>query len=180
MDGQVGACDNMQCDHCSCLSQTLYQLLHICTCSNMGWEHILLRCLLLAISATGQSMSLVCAILSNVCLRHAPTCLEIMHDAGARDIMLLQLWATLFPVSDRRHPVTTPLALLASSYLALCPVTSPHAAAVGKHPSRDNCKQELQQHSTACYPILHVQLHKPCFVQTASKATFGYTVLHNM
>ena len=53
--------------------------------------------------------------------------------AGARDVMLLQLWATLFPVSDRRHPVTTPLALLTSSYLALCPVTSPHAAAVGEY-----------------------------------------------
>ena len=52
--------------------------------------------------------------------------------AGARDVMLLQLWAQLFPVSDRRHPVTTPLALLTSSYLALCPVTSCHAAAVGK------------------------------------------------
>ena len=55
-----------------------------------------------------------------------------LRGAGARDVMLLQLWAQLFPVSDRRHPVTTPLALLTSSYLALCPVTSCHAAAVGK------------------------------------------------
>ncbi|DBA84060.1 TPA: hypothetical protein ACH3X1_006541 [Trebouxia sp. C0004] len=52
---------------------------------------------------------------------------------GARDVLLLKLWATVFPVSDRRHPVTTPLALLTSSYLALCPVTCQCDAAVGDH-----------------------------------------------
>ncbi|DBA90017.1 TPA: hypothetical protein ACH3X2_004286 [Trebouxia sp. C0005] len=50
---------------------------------------------------------------------------------GARDVLVLKLWATVFPVSDRRHPVTTPLALLTSSYLALCPVTCHRDAAVG-------------------------------------------------
>ncbi|KAK9815549.1 hypothetical protein WJX72_005610 [[Myrmecia] bisecta] len=43
---------------------------------------------------------------------------------GPRALMLLKLWATVFPVSDRRHPVATPAALLASAYLALCTVTS--------------------------------------------------------
>ena len=51
--------------------------------------------------------------------------------AGSRDVLLLKLWATVFPVSDRRHPVTTPLALLTSSYLALCRITCHQDAAIG-------------------------------------------------
>ena len=51
---------------------------------------------------------------------------------GARDVLLLKLWATVFPVSDKRHPVTTPLALLTSSYLSLCPVTCLQDAATGE------------------------------------------------
>lgn len=52
--------------------------------------------------------------------------------AGARDVLLMKLWATVFPVSDKRHPVTTPLVLLTTSYLALCPVTCHRDAAIGK------------------------------------------------
>ncbi|CAL8463440.1 g2974 [Coccomyxa elongata] len=42
---------------------------------------------------------------------------------GTRALLLLKLWATLFPVSDRRHPVATPAALLVSAHLALCPIS---------------------------------------------------------
>lgn len=52
--------------------------------------------------------------------------------AGARDVLLMKLWATVFPVSDKRHPVTTPLVLLTTSYLALCSVTCHRDAAIGK------------------------------------------------
>ena len=45
---------------------------------------------------------------------------------------MLKLWATAFPVSDKRHPVTTPAALLASSYLSLCPVASLDDVAKGE------------------------------------------------
>ena len=41
---------------------------------------------------------------------------------GARQLLLLQLWAMVFPASDRRHPVLTPAALLACAHLALCPI----------------------------------------------------------
>ena len=61
----------------------------------------------------------------------APSC------AGTRQILLLKLWATVFPVSDKRHPVTTPAALLASSYLSLCPVASLDDVAKGER--RLNC-----------------------------------------
>ena len=61
--------------------------------------------------------------------------------AGARDVLLMKLWASVFPVSDRRHPVTTPLALLTSAYLALCPVTSHHDAAIGE---RHFCQLSIQ------------------------------------
>ena len=68
-----------------------------------------------------------------------PLCLDVTADnkrtlclcSGARDVLLLKLWATVFPVSDKRHPVTTPLALLTSSYLSLCPVTCHRDAAIG-------------------------------------------------
>ena len=58
--------------------------------------------------------------------------------AGARDVLLMKLWATVFPVSDKRHPVTTPLALLVSSNLALCPVTCHRDAAIGKRSPKFN------------------------------------------
>ena len=41
---------------------------------------------------------------------------------GARQLLLLKLWSTVFPASDRRHPVLTPAALLVGAHLALCPV----------------------------------------------------------
>ena len=40
-----------------------------------------------------------------------------------RGLLLLKLWALLFPVSDRRHPVLTPAAILVSAHLALCRLT---------------------------------------------------------
>lgn len=40
-----------------------------------------------------------------------------------RALLLLKLWAVLYPVSDRRHPVLTPAAILVSANLALCPLT---------------------------------------------------------
>lgn len=50
---------------------------------------------------------------------------------GSRQLLQLRLFALLFPASDRRHPVTTPLALLMGKYLMQCPVNSPYQAALG-------------------------------------------------
>ena len=71
--------------------------------------------------------------------------------AGARDVMLMKLWATVFPVSDKRHPVTTPLALLTSYYLALCPVTCHRDAAIGK--SSPHRVQKTKHIAHAAYHI---------------------------
>lgn len=48
-----------------------------------------------------------------------------------RGVLLLKLWGTLFPVSDRRHPIVTPAALLTTAYLALCPIRRHHDIAIG-------------------------------------------------
>jgi nucleolar protein 14 len=50
---------------------------------------------------------------------------------GPRQLLQLRLFALLFPTSDRRHQVTTPLALLTGKYLMQCPVNSAYQAAVG-------------------------------------------------
>eukprot|EP00879_Flechtneria_rotunda_P020444 GHRR01021509.1.p1 GENE.GHRR01021509.1~~GHRR01021509.1.p1 ORF type:complete len:435 (+),score=172.73 GHRR01021509.1:746-2050(+) len=50
---------------------------------------------------------------------------------GSRQIMQLRLFSCMFPTSDKRHPVTTPLALLLGKYLMQCPVTCPYLAAAG-------------------------------------------------
>lgn len=50
---------------------------------------------------------------------------------GPRQLLQLRLFALLFPTSDRRHQVTTPLALLTGKYLMQCPVNSPYQAAIG-------------------------------------------------
>lgn len=50
---------------------------------------------------------------------------------GARQLLQCMLFATLFPVSDRRHPVITPLALLLGKWLMQCPVPGPYEAALG-------------------------------------------------
>jgi Nop14-like family len=49
---------------------------------------------------------------------------------GSRGVLLLRLFMRLFPLSDRRHPVTTPLARLLGLHLAVCPVTRPHDVAI--------------------------------------------------
>lgn len=50
---------------------------------------------------------------------------------GPRQLLQLRLFALLFPTSDRRHPVTTPLALLMGKYLMQCPVNCGYQAALG-------------------------------------------------
>jgi nucleolar protein 14 len=50
---------------------------------------------------------------------------------GPRQLLQLRLFALLFPASDRRHPVMTPLALLLGKHLSQCPVVSCYTAAVG-------------------------------------------------
>ncbi len=42
---------------------------------------------------------------------------------STRALLLLKLWARLYPVSDRRHPILTPAAILVSAHLALCRLT---------------------------------------------------------
>ncbi len=39
-----------------------------------------------------------------------------------RHLLLLQLWSLLFPASDRRHQVMTPLAVTIGRCLSLCPL----------------------------------------------------------
>lgn len=43
----------------------------------------------------------------------------------------MRLISIIFPVSDRFHAATTPLALLVSQYLAQCSVVEPYHIAVG-------------------------------------------------
>ena len=50
---------------------------------------------------------------------------------SATAFLQLQLFATIFPLSDRRHPVVTPMALLAGKYLSFCPMTCPRDVAKG-------------------------------------------------
>ncbi|KAL4451742.1 hypothetical protein ABPG75_007404 [Micractinium tetrahymenae] len=48
-----------------------------------------------------------------------------------RVLLLLKLLATVFPASDKRHPVLTPAGLLACSCLSNCPVAKPQHTATG-------------------------------------------------
>lgn len=56
---------------------------------------------------------------------------ELRGWPGGRGLLQLRLFGCLFPTSDRRHAVTTPLALLLGRYLAACPVTCPAHAGHG-------------------------------------------------
>jgi nucleolar protein 14 len=56
---------------------------------------------------------------------------QLMGWPGPRQLLQLRLFALLFPASDRRHPVMTPLALLLGKHLSQCPVVSSYTAAVG-------------------------------------------------
>jgi len=61
------------------------------------------------------------------CADHVPCCYqedERSQWPSTRALLLLKLWVTLYPVSDRRHPVITPAAILVSAHLALCRLTS--------------------------------------------------------
>ncbi|CAI5998190.1 unnamed protein product [Closterium sp. NIES-64] len=42
----------------------------------------------------------------------------------ARTLLLLRLWALIFPSSDFRHPVMTPVSLLLGQFLSCCPMVS--------------------------------------------------------
>lgn len=53
---------------------------------------------------------------------------------GARGLLLLKLWATLFPASDRRHAVLTPAALILGACLAMCPLARAADIAQGARP----------------------------------------------
>ena len=46
-------------------------------------------------------------------------------------MMLLKLLTTVYPVSDKRHPVLTPVSLLTSAALELCPIARPRDVASG-------------------------------------------------
>ncbi len=50
---------------------------------------------------------------------------------GARALLQLSLFTTLFPTSDKRHPVVTPLSLLTAKYLSQCTAVTVNEAAVG-------------------------------------------------
>ncbi|CAI7741106.1 unnamed protein product [Closterium sp. NIES-54] len=49
----------------------------------------------------------------------------------ARTLLLLRLWALIFPSSDFRHPVMTPVSLLLGQFLSCCPVRSTKDVAAG-------------------------------------------------
>lgn len=48
-----------------------------------------------------------------------------------RALLLFQLWRRLYPTTDRRHPVITPMHTLQAAYLSLCPVANHKQAAMG-------------------------------------------------
>ncbi|KAI4357990.1 hypothetical protein L6164_001901 [Bauhinia variegata] len=50
---------------------------------------------------------------------------------SSKTLFLLRLWSMIFPCSDFRHPVMTPVILLICEYLMRCPVVSGRDIAVG-------------------------------------------------
>ncbi|KEH41125.1 Nop14 nucleolar-like protein [Medicago truncatula] len=50
---------------------------------------------------------------------------------SSKTMCLLRLWSMVFPCSDFRHPVMTPVILLMCEYLMRCPITSGRDIAVG-------------------------------------------------
>lgn len=77
---------------------------------------------------------------------------------GARVLLLLKLWATVFPASDRRHAVLTPAALLAGACLALCPLARPSDVAQGAPLDTTRFCQGLKGLKGARCRSLHVLL----------------------
>ncbi|KEH42220.1 putative nucleolar protein [Medicago truncatula] len=50
---------------------------------------------------------------------------------SSKTLCLLRLWSMVFPCSDFRHPVMTPVILLMCEYLMRCPITSGRDIAIG-------------------------------------------------
>ncbi|MED6180212.1 hypothetical protein PIB30_117155 [Stylosanthes scabra] len=50
---------------------------------------------------------------------------------STKTLFLLRLWSTIFPCSDFRHPVMTPVILLMCEYLMRCPIVSGRDIAIG-------------------------------------------------
>jgi hypothetical protein len=48
-----------------------------------------------------------------------------------KTLLLLRLWSLIFPCSDFRHVVATPMLLLMCEYLMRCPIQSGRDLAVG-------------------------------------------------
>ncbi|GAU43761.1 hypothetical protein TSUD_36550 [Trifolium subterraneum] len=50
---------------------------------------------------------------------------------SSKTLCLFRLWSMIFPCSDYRHPVMTPVVLLMCEYLMRCPITSGRDIAIG-------------------------------------------------
>jgi nucleolar protein 14 len=50
---------------------------------------------------------------------------------SSKTLCLFRLWSMIFPCSDFRHPVMTPMVLLMCEYLMRCPITSGRDIAIG-------------------------------------------------
>lgn len=50
---------------------------------------------------------------------------------SSKTLCLLRLWSMIFPCSDFRHPVMTPVILLMCEYLMRCPIVSGRDIAIG-------------------------------------------------
>ena len=64
---------------------------------------------------------------------------RVQPGPGARGLLLLKLWATLFPASDRRHAVLTPAALIVGACLAMCPLARAADVAQGAGACARDC-----------------------------------------
>ncbi|PKI62467.1 hypothetical protein CRG98_017091 [Punica granatum] len=56
---------------------------------------------------------------------------EVSSWPSLKTLFLLRLWSMIFPCSDFRHPVMTPVILLMCEYLMRCPILSGRDIAVG-------------------------------------------------
>lgn len=104
------------------------------------------------------------------CADHVPYCHqedERSQWPSTRVLLLLKLWVTLYPVSDRRHPVITPAAILVSAHLALCRLTSASDIARGLAAAalqqtmftplsgRHSAYQLASHQQKCCYTFMH-------------------------
>lgn len=97
-----------------------------------------------------------------------------------KTLFLLRLWSMIFPCSDFRHPVLTPLNLLMSEYLTRCPIKSGKDVAVGSFLCSlilSVCKQSLKFFPEA---IVFLQTVLTTALNEKDRPLLGCQLLHLM